>query len=160
EQAGPVLFSGNRLIAGNASQRMILLDTFPSLSGYTWNNNTYYDGTSLHFDVDRTGTSGLYETFASWQSANAFDSASTYSASLPTGPWVYVRPNKYESKRANITIYDWNSSATVAVDLSGILSPGDQFVIQDAQNFYGPPVVQGTYQGGTISVPMTGLAKA
>jgi hypothetical protein len=73
---------------------------------------------------------------------------------------VYVQPNKYEGKRANITIYNWDLDATVPVNLSGVLSPGDQYVIQDAQNFYGPAVASGTYTGSPVSIKMTGLSKA
>ena len=56
--------------------------------------------------------------------------------------WVYVRPNKYEPKRANITIFNWDLSNAVAVDLSGVLKVGDRYVVQDAQNFYGPAVAE------------------
>ena len=71
-----------------------------------------------------------------------------------------MRPNKYEDKRASITIYNWSLSPTVSIDLSNVLSPGDKYVIQDAQNFYGPAVTSGTYSGGTIAISMTGLTKA
>src|SRR5205085_1426750 len=43
--------------------------------------------------------------------------------------------------------------------LSGILSPGDNFVIQDAQNFYGAPVASGSYAGGGVAIPMVNLPK-
>ena len=89
-----------------------------------------------------------------------FDLHSTYNASAPSGEWIYVRLNAYETKRANVTIYNWDLAPSVAVDLSKVLSVGDSYVIQDAQNFYGPPVVSGTYAGGTVNIPMTGLTKA
>jgi hypothetical protein len=74
--------------------------------------------------------------------------------------WVYIQPNKYEAKRANLTIYNWDLASTVSVNLSSVLNPGDQYVIQDAQNFYGPPVASGTYSGSPVSIKMTGLSKA
>ena len=160
DEAGPVNFTKNTLVAGNASLRLVLLDTFPNLSGYTWNNNTYYDQTTYHFYLDQSGKAGLYETFAAWRNTTGFDASSTYQTSAPTGVWVYVRPNKYETKRANVTIYNWDQKPSVSVDLSKVLSAGDRFVIQDAQNFYGPSVYQGTYQGGTVNFRMTSLPKA
>jgi hypothetical protein len=71
-----------------------------------------------------------------------------------------IRPNNYEQKRANITIYNWDLSPRVDVDLSRVLVAGDQFVIQDSQNFFGAPVVTGTFSGGKVSIPMTNLQKA
>jgi len=68
-----------------------------------------------------------------------------------------VIPNQYESGRGNIAIYNWDLKSTVAVDLSPILSTGATFEIRDAENFFGPPVLSGTYSGGTITLPMTGL---
>ena len=73
---------------------------------------------------------------------------------------VFVRPNKYEAKRANVIVYNWDSASSVAVNLPGVLNAGDQYVIQDAQNFYGPAVASGTYAGGSINLPMNSTAKA
>jgi hypothetical protein len=140
-------------------------------SGYTWDNNAYY-GTNLFYGGVYNGTSlanGSTEPFSVW-STSAFDNHSTFTPALPTGKWIYVRPNKYETKRANITVYNWDAynasgnvvlgkSPSVQVDLSSVLAVGDQFVIQDAQNFFGPAVVSGTYAGGTVTIPMEGLAK-
>jgi len=43
------------------------------------------------------------------------------------------------------------------VDLSAVLNVGDRYVVQNAQDFYGSPVASGTYQGGSIQLPMTGI---
>jgi len=78
----------------------------------------------------------------------------------PTGAWVYVRPNAYEAGRANITVYNWNSASSVNVDLSGVISAGAAFEIRNATDFFNAPVLTGTYAGGTVSLPMTGLSMA
>jgi len=79
----------------------------------------------------------------------------------PTTYRAFVRPNKYESGRANIAIFNWTRLATVPVDLSGIgLIVGDAFEIRDAQNFYGPSVWQGVFTGAPIDIPMTSTAVA
>lgn len=88
--------------------------------------------------------------------------SNTYMASRPTsGSNVFVRANKYETGRANITVYNWAKASSVSVDLStsGLVS-GDAFEIRDVQNYFGNPVVTGTYTGGAVSVPMTGLPVA
>ena len=165
QAAGPVSFTGNTAYAASAALRLLSLVLLngQTLSTYTWDNNTYYDLSPYHLYyglTDGTTASGTNLAFAAWRSQTGLDAHSTYNPSAPTGIWVYVRPNKYEAKRANIAIYNWSLASTVSVDLSSVLSSGDQYVIQDAQNFYGPPVAKGTYAGGTVSVPMTGLTKA
>ena len=73
----------------------------------------------------------------------------------PTGVVTFVRPNKYEPGRANIAIFNWDGDAAVNVDVSSALTPGASYVVQDVQNYFGPPVTSGVYLGGTISIPMT-----
>jgi hypothetical protein len=75
--------------------------------------------------------------------------------SRPSSNWVIVRPNKYEPGRANIVVYNWVNTPTVNVDVSGVLATGDHFEVRDAQNFYGPPVLAGSYTGGSLALPMT-----
>ena len=79
----------------------------------------------------------------------------------PTGTHVFVRPNRYEAGRANIAIYNWALASAVSVDLKAAgLSVGQAFEIRDAQNFFGPPVVTGQYNGAAVQVPMTALVAA
>jgi hypothetical protein len=80
-----------------------------------------------------------------------------YNTTRPTGTFVYVRPNAYEAGRANITVYNWDRKATVAVDVSSVLTVGAQFEVRNAQDFFAAPVLSGVYAGGTLTLPMTGL---
>ena len=49
-----------------------------------------------------------------WRASRRADFANnTYYSARPTGTKVFVRPNKYEPGRANITIYNWDKAATV-----------------------------------------------
>ena len=162
--AGPFTFTGNKIYNTPASVRVVTLGFFPgqTSSGFVWDNNSYFGLNRFYRGIyDGSSTSGgVNMNLAGWQSATGFDTHSTYTDGTPTANWVYVRPNKYEAKRANITAYNWSLSPTVAIDVSSVLSPGDKYVIQDAQNFYGPAVASGTYTGGAIGIPMTGLTKA
>jgi len=121
-------------------------------STYTWDSNTYYGG---GFELNSQSHS-----LASWQSATGLDRNSTGSAEAPKGTWIFVRPNQYETGRANITIYNWNLASTVAVDVSNVLTVGRHYEVRNAQDFFGAPVVSGTYNGGAISIPMAGLTVA
>jgi hypothetical protein len=88
--------------------------------------------------------------------------SNTFSSNRPTtGTTVFVRANKYETGRANVTVYNWAKASTVSVNLStsGLVS-GDAFEIRDAQNYFGNPVATGTYTGAAVTVPMTGLSIA
>ncbi len=44
----------------------------------------------------------------------------------------------------------------MAVDVSGLLKPGDHFRLLDPRNFYGEPVLAGRATGPRINVPMDG----
>jgi hypothetical protein len=87
-----------------------------------------------------------------------YPSNTYYRGVRPTGTFVFVRPNNYEAGRANITVFNWDRNATVSVDLSGILTPGADYEVRNAQDFFGPPVLSGLYAGGSLTLPMTGLS--
>jgi len=72
----------------------------------------------------------------------------------PTGVRVIVRPNAYEKGRGHIIVYNWDRLPTVSADVSSVLPVGAVYEVRDAQNYFGGPVAQGTYDGTPISVPM------
>jgi hypothetical protein len=84
----------------------------------------------------------------------------TYTSQRPTGVRVVVRPNTFEPGRANITIYNWAGAASTPVNVTGLLQIGDAYEIRNAQNFFGAPVVSGTYNGLPINVPLGALTPA
>ena len=88
-------------------------------------------------------------------SESQYPNNSYYAAAPVAGSNVFVMPNKYESGRANIVIYNWSQAGAVSANLASVLKTGDQYLIQDAQDFYGSPVAQGIYAGGAVSIPMT-----
>ncbi len=159
DQAGPVSVTGNTIVSGAGSLRLVNfgLDTGQTESTYTWNQNTYYDNSGYGFYIAQD--SGNY-AFSNWQSLTGFDTNSTYQHGYPEANQIFVLPNRYEAKRANIIIYNWQNLPTISADLSRVLTAGDQYIVTDTQNYYGPPVAQGTYSGGLVSIPMTGLTKA
>src|SRR5690606_26666760 len=72
----------------------------------------------------------------------------------PTESFVQVRPNRYEPGRANIIVYNWSHQQSVAVDLSRVLQLGQAYEVRNAQDFFGPPIVSGSYEGGAIELPL------
>ncbi len=147
-----VNFTGNRVYSRGATNILMATDG-ASTSNYTVDRNTYYGAGRFNFNG-----SGL--DFNGWKSTTRFDASSTNNPGAPTGVWVAVRPNRYEPGRANISIYNWDQRSSVAVDISQAIAVGTNFEIRDAQNFYGPVVLRGTYSGGTVNIPMTGLTVA
>ncbi|HKB70776.1 MAG TPA: PKD domain-containing protein [Thermoanaerobaculia bacterium] len=117
--------------------------TFSGLNGYAITGNLF------------RGHAGAFPT-------SAYPSNSYYLGTPPpaTPNQVFVRPNKYEPGRANITAFNWAHRAYVYPDVSAVLAVGDAYEVRNAQNFYGPPVATGTYAGGRIAVPTTGLPSA
>src|SRR2546422_11328916 len=123
------------------------------LSGFQLTSNRYYRDPS----AAAWGYIAQDYSFATWRGLTGVGATDQAVASNPTEPRVFVRPNRYEPGRANVLIYNWSGQATVPVDLSGIVRVGDAYQVRNVQNFFGTPVVSGTYGGGLVSVPMTGV---
>ncbi len=67
---------------------------------------------------------------------------------------VKIYPNKYTKGKAHIAVYNKDKKNTVSVDLSGFVSRGSTYTIKDAQNLYGKTLSEGTYNGGTVDIPL------
>jgi hypothetical protein len=153
-QNGPVVFTGNTLYVLPSAVQMVNLQipSASSMASYTWDKNTYYGLNRFFF--------GINLTFSDWQGSTGFDRFSHLSENPPAGAWVYIRPNAYESNRANIVIYNWDMANTVSVDVSGVLRVGVRYALLDPENFFGAPLLSGIYSGGYLAIPMNGTAKA
>jgi uncharacterized protein YjdB len=129
----------------------------PSGATATWNGNTYF---SRELQYQPFGFSGAGYSFPGWQTATGYDGSSSYTHGSPTGTKVVVEPNAYEAGRANIVVYNWSGLASVSADLSQVLKPGQGYEVRNAEDYFAAPVASGTYGGGLISLPMTGLSVA
>ncbi len=74
----------------------------------------------------------------------------------PSGVRVVLRRNKYDPRRANLAIFNWEHRPAVAVDVSRLLKLGDRFRLLNPRDFFGQPVLTGTLAGPSINVPMGG----
>jgi hypothetical protein len=127
----------------------------PSLSG---ENLTLGSGSGLTAtDNFVVGGNGL--TKGSWSGSVVNHDNTVLGASHSSqAAKVFVRPNAYETGRANIVIYNWSGQSAVSVNLGGVLHSGDHYEVHNVQNLRGAPVASGTFSGGSVSIPMTGVA--
>lgn len=100
---------------------------------------------------------GARYTFGGWQLATGLALADQAVAGTPTATKLIVRPNPYEVGRANIIVYNWGRLAAVSLDLTGVLPVGAKYEIRNVQSLFSAPVVTGTFGGGTVSLPLTGV---
>lgn len=145
--------SGNTI--GLASR---LVDLRDSPSGYSWSGNRYYgSGSAFYSGATLSGSGGSAFTLTSWQTSTGLGSGDQVVGTAPSGTQVFVRANKYERGRGHVIVYNYGRQGSVGVDLSSVLSSGQRYEIRNVQNYFGTPVASGTYSGGTVSLPMTGV---
>ena len=135
---------------------------------YAIDANAFFDAsppaktTPRSFAIDgvKNAQGGGRLTFEEWRAAKGWDGGSKYTLGLPTGTHVFVRPNRYQPGRAHIAVFNWGGAASVDVDVDGVLPVGARFELRNAQDYFGPPVLAGTYSGRALRVPTTNLTTA
>ncbi len=75
---------------------------------------------------------------------------------LPSGTRVILRRNRYDPRRANLALYNFDRKPVVEVDASPVLRRGDRFRLMDPRDFFGKPALAGIYEGHPIRVPVAG----
>jgi hypothetical protein len=142
--------TGNTFYASEGRLQTVVVESSePDRTPYVFDDNHYFGAGAFSFD-------GKKSTFEEWKQASGYDASSTYSPRRPSEPWVFVRPNKYEARRANVVVYNWPKKDAVDVDLSSFLEPGDRFVIRDALNYFAEPLETLVYDGKPVAIAMTG----
>lgn len=145
---GNTVVAPSTVISLEAADRLLI-------TGHKWSDNDYYvsDGRWGDCSIIEQGKSrGL--TYAEWQQQTGLDEHSKFTKGNPSQLRITVRPNAYERGRANIAIVNPESLPSVEVDLSKALQPGQVFRIVLAQDFFGPSIVTGKYDGKPVSIPM------
>ncbi len=164
-QWATVVFTGNTVLSKDRMVEIIVDGQDPNT--WTIEGNTYWRHSGslyLPFTQIVDGT-GAQWNFSGWQSATGHDDATSvfHEGSFPGSAAVFVRPNSYETGRAHVIVFNWPQSSTVSVDLSATgLVNGQAYTIVKAENYYGTPIVSGTYNSAspTISLPMTDTTMA
>lgn len=131
----------------------------PLTPDYTWRENSYVaaEGKWQPFNLfqGQGSVGGFY--LPEWQQKTGLDRGSRYSRGQPTGTQVIVRPNRYEPGRANIVVYNWDRQPTVTADVRTVLKRGARYEVRSALNFHGGPVLSGTYDGQSLTLPMSAV---
>ncbi len=144
---------GNTIVSPGASVEIETL-AGKNAAGYKLESNVYLNAK----DKDAVFIlNDEKEDFGKWQRQNNFDRGSRVEPASfvrSAGAKIFIRPNKYESGRANIVVYNWNRDARVAVNLSGVLRAGDKYEVRDVQNYFGEPASSSVYDGKQIQLPM------
>ena len=145
---------GNVIAPQNFGPTVELHENLTKMTGQC--NSNYYTLSSSR-ESFRAGSTDC--SFADWKKNTGFDSASSCNAGRLSTIWV-VRPNRYETGRANIVVYNWDNSAKVAVDVHSVLNVGAAYEVRNAQDFFAPPVLSGIFDGQPLQLPMAGLTVA
>jgi hypothetical protein len=131
-----------------------VVDLEDTPAGHNWASNRYYRSASASAWKYR----GSNLTLGGWQAATGLGSTDAVVGTTPSTSQVFIRKNKYEPGRAFITVYNFGQQGSVSVNLSSVLAGGQAFEIRNVQNFFGSAIVSGTYNGGSVTLPMTGVA--
>jgi len=165
-----VLLENNYIVSGSADEGALYLkyvadiqgsgNTIVSRSAYLtylppnaqvsvrWDGNHYFGGAGRLVQVlGATNVRGVPAEFT-------VDQHSTFTNGPPAENAVFVRPNKYEPGRGHVVVYNWERKDAVAVDVSAVLKPGDEYMVFDAQNLFGEPVLTGVYDSQPLTLPM------
>jgi hypothetical protein len=73
---------------------------------------------------------------------------------MPEQARVVLLPNRYDAKRANLAVFNWQKQATVNVPTGGFLKKGDRFHLVDPLDYYGKPAYEGKCDEGSFTLPM------
>ncbi|MEK6335952.1 MAG: hypothetical protein AABM67_13555 [Acidobacteriota bacterium] len=124
----------------------------------TINNNTYYYYRSGCV-IPQFGLTAndIMTTVTQWK-ALGFDTNSTIN---PCGvrsstATITITANAYDANRFRVIVNNPQSVPTIWLNFSGVLANGDTFELRNSQDYFGPMVASGTYNG-PISINMTTL---
>lgn len=167
--------TGNTIFEYNSlnSPVSLLFAGVPDLSTFHFNNNIYYRGklpnsrklsfgwTNTLLENNNPGRSGEFYLPDWKRNKQDEDLVVEYfpnkdeSNVVLNGNKVFIRKNRYDATKATIIIYNWDKAATVAVNVAGILNPGDTYELRNTQNYFGD-IITAKFKKGKLIVPMTG----
>src|SRR5262249_29825227 len=74
----------------------------------------------------------------------------------PDGVKIVFRKNKYDPRRAQLAIFNWNKAPEVAVDCGDFLKPGAKYRLLNPRDFYGKPIAEGLADDKPLRIRMEG----
>jgi hypothetical protein len=67
---------------------------------------------------------------------------------------IILRPSVYVPGRANLAIFNWERKDAIEVNLSTLLTQGQNFSVVSVLDFFGKPIVAGRFDGQPVSIPV------
>jgi len=129
---------------------------------YVMDYNTYYfpmgRAAPFYYGFPQPGYTNY--NFTGWKTYTGYDIHSTSTNAMPAGTNVFIVRDAYDVNRTTVTVYNWNLSTTVDVDVSNLLQVGAPYEVRNVQDWYGAPVLTNKYDGTPLHLPMTGLSLA
>ena len=77
-----------------------------------------------------------------------------FSNKLPVGTKTVLHPNRYDPRRIDVIVYNWNKNDYVSVNLDNMIESGSNFTVHSVFDIWGEPVLKGKYQGSPLQLPM------
>jgi hypothetical protein len=69
---------------------------------------------------------------------------------------IVLRRSRYDPRRAHLVVFNWAKRAVVDLLPESFLDSGDAYRLMDPRDFFGQPVVAGTFDGKAIRLPVDG----
>lgn len=149
-----VTMTGNTFFGLDRLMKLRVPQSASDLS-YVWDENTYYQRPgALAFNFQEQSLD-----FAGWQKVTGFDRNSRGTSldnGRPVEGAIFVRPNRYEPGRAHLIVYNWGLKSVVEAAIGNLLPVGARYEVRSAQNYFGAPVLTGTYDNRPLRLPMSG----
>ncbi|HLV30050.1 MAG TPA: right-handed parallel beta-helix repeat-containing protein [Chitinispirillaceae bacterium] len=77
-----------------------------------------------------------------------------FSNQLPTCTKTVFNSNRYDPRRIDLIIYNWDNDDFVPVNFETMITSGTDFTVHSVFDIWGEPVLEGKYQGGSLHLPM------
>jgi hypothetical protein len=69
---------------------------------------------------------------------------------------VDLRPSRYDPNRCHVVVLNWPKKPMVDLLPASFLKTGDSYKVVNPRDFFGEPIVAGTFTGQPIRLPMSG----
>jgi len=152
----------------STSQAARIITTYPTISYPALaidDNDWFYTGGNAHpwfawtnYQVGVTANDISITSFPMWQSMTKGDSNGTYTAAAPTSVvtmvWTNALRDEYDKWWGDVVVWNPGQSNNVSVALTG-LTAGQGVQIKYTGALLSNAVVNATYNGSAISIPMT-----
>lgn len=91
-----------------------------------------------------------------WQNTREENNLRIPDSPTPKEPYMIWLPNKYDSKRAHLVIYNWHKAPQIRVPAGPFLKNGERVRLLHPEKFYDKPIWQSEIKGDSFTLPVNG----